>query len=186
MPLTRPAACRRTRPRRASTSLLGRCCWLTIPLVSTLLSQTKTYMLYLPRFNFVMDDDLSDFVEDADLDDLSSDATLGSRSNSNSHLTADGPGEFWCPVCGQRCTSNLTTGIEYGHALDCPERGSSCADRSQATEARQTCGGGGSDRGRQPRSQHGRKQGLAPDPTGGSAAASRRDLNDSAGRGRFL
>ena len=43
------------------------------------LSQTKTYMLYLPRFNFVMDDDLSDFVEDADLDDLSSDATLGSR-----------------------------------------------------------------------------------------------------------
>ena len=118
-----------------------------------------------------MDDDLSDFVEDADLDDLSSDATLGSRSNSNSHLTADGPGEFWCPVCGQRCTSNLTTGIEYGHALDCPERGSSCADRSQATEARQTCGGGGSDRGRQPRSQLGRKQGLAPDPTGGSAAA---------------
>jgi hypothetical protein len=69
-----------------------------------------------------MDDDLSDFVEDSDLDDPSSDATLGSRSNSNSHLTADGPGEFWCPVCGQRCTSNLTTGTEYGHALDCPER----------------------------------------------------------------
>ena len=53
--------------------------------------------------------------------------SLGSRSNSNSHLTADGPGEFWCPVCGQRCTSNLTTGVEYGHALDCPERGSNGA-----------------------------------------------------------
>jgi len=109
-----------------------------------------------------MDDDLSDFVEDADLDDLSSDATLGSRSNSNSHLTADGPGEFWCPVCGQRCTSNLTTGIEYGHALDCPERGSSCADRSQATEARQTCGGGGSARGRQPRAQPRAEAGACP------------------------
>ena len=47
-------------------------------------------------------------------------------------------------------------------------------------------GGGGSDRGHTPRSQLGRKQALGPDPTGGSAAASRRDLNDSAGRGRFL
>ena len=143
-------------------------------------------MLYLHRFNFVMNDDLSDFVEDADLDDLSSDATLGSRSNSNSHLTADGPGEFWCPVCGQRCTRNLTTGIEYGHALDCPERGSSCADRSQATEARQTVAvaeaPAGANRGR----NLGRKQGLAPDPTGGSAAAPgpRPGLYDSAGRGR--
>jgi len=38
------------------------------------------------------------------------------------HCTADGPGEFWCPSCGRRCTSNLTAEIEYGHALDCPER----------------------------------------------------------------
>ncbi|MUW13729.1 hypothetical protein GJ633_02950 [Halorubrum sp. CBA1125] len=37
-------------------------------------------------------------------------------------LTADGPGEFWCPFCQQRCTRNRTSGKEYGHALDCPER----------------------------------------------------------------
>jgi hypothetical protein len=138
-------------------------------------------MLYLHRFNFVMNDDLSDFVEDADLDDLSSDATLGSRSNSNSHLTTDGPGEFWCPVCGRRCTSNLTTGIEYGHALDCPERGPNGADRSQATEARQTSGGGGTGGSgrKQPPSHGGLTRPAKPHPA-------MPGLSESAGRGRFL
>lgn len=39
------------------------------------------------------------------------------------HMTADGPGEFWCPACGCRCTLSPTDGTEYGHHLDCPERG---------------------------------------------------------------
>ena len=117
--------------------------------------------------------------------------SLGSRSNSNSHLTADGPGEFWCPVCGQRCTSNLTTGIEYGHALDCPERGPNGANRAQATEARQTSGGGGSDGERQSPSQSRAEAAPLPwgaDPTGDSGAAPGLGpgLSESAGRGRFL
>ncbi|GAB7008393.1 hypothetical protein [Halorubrum trueperi] len=48
--------------------------------------------------------------------------SLGTSSNSECHLTADGPGEFWCPVCGQRRTSTQISGTEYGHALDSPER----------------------------------------------------------------
>ena len=114
--------------------------------------------------------------------------SLGSRSNSNSHLTADGPGEFWCPVCGQRCTSNLTTGIEYGHALDCPERGPNGANRAQATEARQTSGGGGSDGERQSPSQPRAEAGphAGPDPTGEAAPGLGPGLSESAGRGRFL
>ena len=128
-------------------------------------------MLYLPIFYFVMDDDPRQTAS-TDTHDLSScwSVSLGSRSNSNSHLTADGPGEFWCPVCGQRCTSNLTTGIEYGHALDCPERGPNGANRAQATEARQTSGGGGSDGERQSPSQSRAEAAPLPwgaDPTGG-------------------
>jgi len=38
------------------------------------------------------------------------------------NLTADGPGEFWCAFCGSRCTRNLASAVEYGHAPDCPER----------------------------------------------------------------
>ncbi|QRG24094.1 CxxC motif protein [Halorubrum virus Humcor2] len=37
-------------------------------------------------------------------------------------LTTDGPGEFWCPACGCRCTRNSSSQLEYGHALDCPRR----------------------------------------------------------------
>ncbi|MFD1569788.1 hypothetical protein [Halorubrum laminariae] len=54
--------------------------------------------------------------------------SLGSESNSHCHLTATGPGEFWCPVCGQRCTQNSTSGIEYGHRLDCDRRPSELAN----------------------------------------------------------
>ena len=42
--------------------------------------------------------------------------------NSGTHLTTDGPGEFWCPACGARCTRNTSDGTEYGHLLDCPDR----------------------------------------------------------------
>ena len=41
---------------------------------------------------------------------------------STGHLSADGPGEFWCHACGARCTRNTSNGTEYGHLLDCPER----------------------------------------------------------------
>ena len=48
--------------------------------------------------------------------------SLGNEANGGNTLAASGPGEFWCPACGQRCTRNQTSGIEYGHALDCAER----------------------------------------------------------------
>lgn len=48
--------------------------------------------------------------------------SLGNEANTGNTLTTDGVGEFWCPFCQQRCTRNRTSGIEYGHALDCLER----------------------------------------------------------------
>jgi predicted RNA-binding Zn-ribbon protein involved in translation (DUF1610 family) len=45
--------------------------------------------------------------------------------DSGGHMAADGPGEFWCPKCGARCTrdqSSHNNGVEYGHRLDCPDR----------------------------------------------------------------
>ena len=37
-------------------------------------------------------------------------------------FTADGPGEFWCDICGARCTRSSTSRIEYGHLVGCPNR----------------------------------------------------------------
>ena len=48
--------------------------------------------------------------------------SLGTDRNSGQRLTTDGPGEFWCPACGARCTESPDGTTEYGHQLDCPNR----------------------------------------------------------------
>lgn len=48
--------------------------------------------------------------------------SLGSELNSGQNLSTDGPGEFWWPACGARCTESPDGSDEYGHHLDCPNR----------------------------------------------------------------
>ena len=59
---------------------------------------------------------------DTNTDDVEELPDPAGRLNSEGHLDTDGPGEFYCPACGARCTASPDGTTEYGHLLDCPRR----------------------------------------------------------------